>query len=399
MNRKSVESKVNKSLLFVSHSYSTFVKDQIEQVADHFSNLTVLARYNPFSEISNIFPIHRLRPFRKASIIDLSDKPSNVNVIVTPIFYVPTDSGYKTLGDKHFKIVDRKIERDNIRFDLIHSHFLWSAGYVGAKLKEKYNVPFVVTAHGYDIYDLPFRDNEWKEKISYVLNSADCIITVSNSNLKCIRELNAKTPVHVIPNGFRSDLFYPQDSKECRTKLNLPPDRMILLSVGCVYDEVKGGKYLIEAIREIVKYRRDILCIIIGSGALKNKLQKQINKAGLEDYIIFTEGRPHDEIPIWMNACDVFVLPSLRESFGIVQIEAMACGKPIIATYNGGSEEIIISDDYGLLCEPANSKKLAEYILIALDKEWDNNKIKKYAEKFTWKNVVKEIMETYSKVL
>ncbi len=399
MNKKSEESKVNKSLLFVSHNYSTFVKDQIEQVSDNFNNITVLSRYNPISEISNIFPIHRLRPFRKASIIDLSNKPSNVNVIVTPIFYLPIDSGYKNLGEKHFKIVDRKIERDNIRFDLIHSHFLWSAGYVGAKLKEKYNIPFVVTAHGYDIYDLPFRDNEWKEKIRYVLDSADCIITVSDSNLKCIRELNAKTPVQVMPNGFRRDLFYPQDSKECRKKLNLPLDRMILLSVGCVYDEVKGGKYLIEAIREIVKYRKEILCIIIGSGALKNKLQKQIEKAGLKNYIILVGGQPHNEISIWMNACDVFVLPSLRESFGVVQIEAMACGKPIVATYNGGSEEIIISDDYGYLCEPANSKKLAENILMALDKVWDDNKIKKYVEKFTWKNVVKEILETYSIVL
>ncbi|MCZ7355875.1 MAG: glycosyltransferase [Candidatus Methanoperedens sp.] len=399
MSKKSVESKVNKSLLFVSHSYSTFVKDQIEQVSDHFDNVTILSRYNPISEISNILPIHSLRPFKKASIIDLSDKPSNVNVIVTPIFYVPTDSGYKNLGEKHFKIVERKIERDNIRFDLIHSHFLWSAGYVGAKLKEKYNVPFVVTAHGYDIYDLPFRDNEWKEKIRYVLDSADCIITVSNSNLKCIRELNAKTPVHVIPNGFRSDLFYPQDSKECRKKLNLPLDRMILLSVGCVYDEVKGGKYLIEAIREIVKHRKDILCILIGSGELKNKLQKQIKKAELENYIILAGGRPHNEIPIWMNACDIFVLPSLNEGNPTVMFECLGCGKPFVGTKVGGVPEIIISEDYGLLAEPANSKDLAEKILIALDKDWDCEKIRAYAGRFTWENITKEILIIYQHVI
>jgi len=386
------------SILFVSHNYSTFVKDQIEQVSDHFNNITVLSRYNPISELSNIFPIHSLRPFRKASIIDLSDKPSNVNVIVTPIFYAPTDSGYKNLGEKHFKIVERKIKKENIRFNLIHSHFVWSAGYVGAKLKEKYNVPFVVTAHGYDIYDLPFRDNEWKEKIRYVLDFADCIITVSNSNLKCIRELNAKTPVHIIPNGFRSDLFYPQDSKECRKKLNLPLDRMILLSVGCVYDEVKGGKYLIEAIRELVKHRKDILCMILGSGELENKLQKQIKKAGLENYVKLAGRKPHNEIPIWLNACDVLVLPSLNEGNPTVMFECIGCGKPFVGTKVGGIPEIITSEDYGLLCEPADSEELARNLLMALDKEWNVKKILTYSAQFTWDEISKKILNVYSKI-
>jgi len=109
-------------------------------------------------------------------------------------------------------------------------------------------------------------------------------------------------------------------------------------------------------------------------------------------------GEPHNEILIWMNVCDVFVLPSLRESFGVVQIEAMACGRPVVATYNGGSEEVITSDDYGLLCEPANPGELAEKILIALDKEWDCEKIQKYAEQFTWENIVEGIMDVYKKV-
>lgn len=64
---------------------------------------------------------------------------------------------------------------------------------------------------------LPFRDEEWKEKIEYVLNTADYIITVSNSNLKCINKLNVKTPVKVIPNGFNSNLSYPKDPAEIFT--------------------------------------------------------------------------------------------------------------------------------------------------------------------------------------
>ena len=379
----------DKNLLVICNHHSTFVEAQTDVLSRDFSKINLLARQNLIAKIFN------LRAY--SNVIDLNDIPRNVNVIPTPILYLPTYSQYKKLGNKHFKTAEKAIKKNNIKFDLIHSHFVWSAGYVGAKLKEKYNVPFVVTAHGYDIYDLPFRDNEWRKKIEYVFNATDYVITVSNSNLECIKKLNVKTPVKVIPNGFRSDLFYLRELKECRKLLNLPLNKKIILTVGDL-GEVKGHKYLIGAMREVIKFRKDVLCIIVGSGKLKGKLKKQIKKTGLENYIMLAGGKPHNEIPIWMNACDVFVLPSLRESFGIVQIEAMACGKPVVATYNGGSEEIITSDDYGLLCEPANPKDLAEKILIALDKGWDREKIRKYAERFRWENIAKEILEVYEEV-
>lgn len=123
------------------------------------------------------------------------------------------------------------------------------------------------------------------------------------------------------------------------------------------------------------------------------------NKIKTEVYFITIEGKPHDEIPLWMNACDLFVLPSLRESFGVVQIEAMACGKPVVATRNGGSEEIITSEEYGLLVEPGDSEELAEKILMALDRKWDREAILKYAERYTWESISKEIMEIYYQIL
>ena len=100
-----------------------------------------------------------------------------------------------------------------------------------------------------------------------------------------------------------------------------------------------------------------------------------------------------------MNACDLFVLPSLSESFGVVQVEAMACGKPVVATRNGGSEEVITSDDYGLLVEPGDPDDLAEKILVGLDREWDREVILAYAERYTWENVAKEIVGVYEQVL
>ena len=392
-------SKLDKNkLLVTSHSYNSFQKDQIESLSSYLDCVYVLVRYNPIAEISRYIPVPALDNFKLDSKIDITNKPSNVNVYPTPILYAPIDSQYKKLGEKHFKVVEKLIKKNDITFDFIHSHFVWSAGYVGAKLKEKYNVPSVVTAHGHDIYDYPFRDREWKEKIEYVLNAADYVITVSDSNLECIKKLNVKTPVKVIPNGFSSDLFHQRDLEKCRKVLDAPLDKKIVLSVGHLF-EVKGHKYLIEAMREVVKHRKDVLCIIVGEGKLKNKLEKQIKKAGLENYVKLADGRPHNEIPIWLNACDVFVLPSLNEGNPTVMFEAFGCGKPFVGTKVGGIPEIITSDDYGLLAEPANPKELAEKILTALDKEWDNEKIRYYAERFTWENIVEEILDVYTQVL
>ena len=99
-----------------------------------------------------------------------------------------------------------------------------------------------------------------------------------------------------------------------------------------------------------------------------------------------------------MNACDVFVLPSLNEGNPTVMFECLGCGKPFIGTSVGGVPDVINSEAYGLLVEPANPKDLAEKILIGLDKEWDYKKIRGYAEQFTWEDTAKEIVKVYNTV-
>lgn len=386
-----------KNILYLCHTYSTFQKDSIEASAIWFKKIYVIVRLNAFADLLQKLPIETLKNIT-CSQLDTTKTPSNISLYQTPIWYLPGNSFYRNLGVKHYETADRVIEKNSIHFDIIHAHFTWSAGYVGACLKRKYDIPFVVTGHGYDIYSLPFKDDKWREKIEYVLNTADHIITVSQSNLDCIKKLDVSTPVTVIPNGFRSDLFYPRNPSECKKALNLPLDKKIILTVGNL-EPVKGQTHLVEAIQRIIQERKDILCVIVGTGKLRTALERQIRSLGLEDYVMFAGGKPHDEIPLWMNACDVFVLPSLRESFGIVQIEAMACGKPVVATRNGGSEEVVISDEYGLLVEPADPEDLAEKILVVLDREWDRGTILAYAERFTWDNVVKNITAIYRDLL
>jgi glycosyltransferase involved in cell wall biosynthesis len=389
----------DKNLLLITHNYRTYVKDPTDIISHYFNQINVCVRHNPIADVSNIIPINYLKLSTKKHRIDLTNKPKNLNVIPTPVFYLPTEKGYKKLGEKHFRVVNKIIQKHNIVFDIIHAHFTWSAGYVGTKLKEKYDRPLVITTHGYGIYDLPYRDEEWKKKIEHVLKSADCIIAVSDSILFLIKKMGVETPVKVIPNGFSNKIFYPQNKEECRKKINLPLDRKIILNVGDLYGKVKGHRYLIEAMVEVVKHRKDVLCIIIGSGKLKNELEAQIKKSCLKDSIKLVGGKAHGEIPIWINACDAFVLPSLNEANPTVMFECLGCGKPFVGTKVGGVPEIITSEDYGLLCEPANPEYLSEKILIALDKDWDNEMIRKYAERFRWPNITKEMLKTYDGLL
>lgn len=96
--------------------------------------------------------------------------------------------------------------------------------------------------------------------------------------------------------------------------------------------------------------------------------------------------------------CDVFVLPSLNEGNPTVMFECLGRGKPFVGTKVGGIPEIIVSDDYGLLCDPAKPKELAENILLALDTNWDSNLLNTYSTQFTWDEISKQILQIYSQV-
>jgi len=290
------------------------------------------------------------------------------------------------------------IRKNDIQFDLIHAHFTWPSGAVAVKLKENLGIPVVITEHSSRTFSDavskkdPLMINTW--------HKADAIIRVRKGDLSQFIKLNIQPKkIFFIPNGYNEEKFYPQNYELSRNTLGLPVNKKIILNVANLYSEIKGHKYLIDAMAEVIRKSNNVIAIIVGSGKLKAEIQNQINGLGLNDFVILVGEKPHNEISLWMNACDIFVLPSLIESFGIVQIEAMACGKPVVATRNGASEEIIISNKYGLLVNPADPKDLAEKVLMVLDREWDRETIFKYVESYKWKNIIVEILRIYERTL
>ncbi len=190
------------------------------------------------------------------------------------------------------------------------------------------------------------------------------------------------------------------DKFEARLKLGIPQDKKVLLNVANLVP-VKGQKYLIESMKKIARVEDNVVLYIIGNGPLRKELETQIRRLNLEGTVRIVGARPpHSEIPLWMNAANLFVLPSLSEGNPTVMFEALGgVGLPFVGTAVGGVPEIITSEDYGLLCPPKDPECLAEKILIALEKDWDREKIRKYAERFTWDSIVKKVLGVYSEVL
>lgn len=390
----------DKNLLVLSHTYNSFVKDPVEVMAKDFNRIYVLVRLHPLAELGNIIPLpffRRRAKYSKRYSIDLTDKPDNVEIFTVPFFYLPFKNIYLKAGKRHASKALEVIEKNNLKFDLIHAHFAWSAGYAAVKIKEKYNKPLVITGHGYDIYKLPLRSEKFKNEIVKVFNSADQVLTVSDENNEHLKGMGVKN-VKVFPNGYATNIFYYKNKQECREKLQLPINKKIILTIGNL-EEVKGYEYLIKALEMVRQKDSNFLCLHIGAGSLEGRLRKTVKEKGLESHIQFLGRQPHNELIDYFGASDFFVSSSLAEGNPTVMFESLGCGKPFIGTKVGGVPEIISSEDYGLLCDSGDEKALAENILKALDKDWNTEKILSYAEEFSWENICKNIEGVYKDLL
>ena len=385
----------DQDLLIVCHNYDTFVKSQVDPLAAAFDNVTVLVRYNPIAEVSEYLPIQWLRPYRKDAKVDLDAVPENVTVALTPLLYLPTDRGYEKLGAKHARALGDQVERLGIDPDLIHAHFTWTAGYAATRLGTEYDVPTVVTVHAN-------RDRLLEEYSSGTAGiyetwrTADAVIRVNERDVPLLERYSDE--VHAIPNGFSRDRYRLLDRHDAREALGVDPDRTVIFTLGTLKRR-KGHRYLLEAMEHVVETHPEALCVIGGQGETIRDLKRRRRNLGLTDHVEILGYVPEGNVDVWMNACDVFCLPSLSEGNPTVMFEALGCGKPYLGTDVGGVGEIVTSEEYGLLCEPADPEGLATILTEGLAREWDTRRIREYAEEFTWENVTREIEGIYADAL
>lgn len=377
--------------------YNPTILSFIEEQINEMSKLVEAVVMCPKEIFLPVNKTNRINRKRDLSFPDMEIKGQ------TKIFYPKSYRYLPGLNKKlsqYLKILSIffTIKKFHIDFDLIHSHFAYFAGFLGMGISKLTNKSLVITVHGTDIHTrLPNGSKLEKKNIKKSLEAASKVIAVSNS-LKDIvlKKTNIdESKICVISDGLNIDLFKPATNMIHEKILDFKSNQIILFIGNLV--PVKGIPYLIEAFKKICQEFPDLRLLIVGDGPEKQKLLAQAN--GFEDKIKFLGKIIHKEMNSIIPHCDLLCLPSLNEGFGIVLIEAMACGKPVVASLTGGIPDIVTSDDVGFLVQPGDVSGLANAIKKALLKKWDSKKIRERAYEFNWNNVTNKILSVYQEIL
>jgi len=302
---------------------------------------------------------------------------------------------------------DLTIVADKIDSDIVHTH-TWYASYAGYLTKILYKIPFVITCHSLE----PLRP--WKqeqlgngyflstelEKIG--IESADKIIAVSKMMKQdIIQNFNVKEDkIEVIHNGIDLNKWKPTYTDYTLKQYGINKD--YILFVGRTTKQ-KGMIHLIDAVDHIDK---SVLVVICTSGAdTKEYADEVTKKVSTKKNIIFINILLKEEqyIELYSQA-KVFVCPSVYEPFGIINLEAMACKKPVVATNVGGIPEVVIPDQTGILIEPEKPQQIADavnYLLKNPDiaKKMGEKGRQRVEQFFSWSMIANYTKSLYEKIL
>lgn len=272
-----------------------------------------------------------------------------------------------------------KLVRHNGRLDIIHAQG-YLLGVPAVILKKFYKVPVIITEHWYG-FPLHMLNFFARARARFAMNRAQVILPVSKNLEESIRSYGIKNNFKVVPNTVNTEIFYPSLQKEKR-------GQKVILFVGRLVP-VKGISYLLRTLAKVRQKRQDFFLDIVGDGSERKRYEELSGQLGLNQIVKFYGFKSNEEVAKFMRRSDFFVQTSVYETFGVVYIEAIASGLPIIATNTGGIPEII-NKDIGILVPPKDIDALNEAIDYMLDHYQDYSplKISQYAEnRFGYKTV------------
>jgi len=276
-------------------------------------------------------------------------------------------------------------------FDVIHAQWSLSAG-VALLSRIIWGIPIVVTLHGSDIFQAT-KGKFISHVTSYILHKCNRVVVVSKALKKYIREeITTSVDIVVIPDGIDTNRWYP--SGEQREK--------IILYVGALTKN-KGVEYLIKAMPAVIRQYPSYHLVIVGEGLERKNLEKTVIEFDFDKTSVnFTGALPPDDVKRWMQQAKLLVLPSKHEGLGVVLLEAMACGTPVVASKVGGIVDII-SNEVGCLVPSSDPLALSRAICGVLEHEqqWQQmsgNALNK-ARNYDWGRVSLHIVNTYRQVL
>jgi D-inositol-3-phosphate glycosyltransferase len=295
---------------------------------------------------------------------------------------------------------------EGARYEVVHSHY-WLAGLAGVILQERWGVPHVTMFHtlGEVKNRASLSENEPLLRIS-----AEAAIVVKADRVICATEIEKSQLVHlynaeperieVIPLGVDIDRFRPLDKGKARQQLGFA-DEKIVLFVGRL-EPLKGVDILLNA-AAMLESDVDCSVLIVGgdesSHAQVAHLQGLASDLGIEHRVAFTGAVDHETLPLFYNAADVCVVPSHYESFGLVAVEAMACGVPVVASRVGGLTGTVKDGEIGYLVPWLCPEPFAERMEMLLENESLRRNLGEAAReavtRYRWENVASRVLQLY----
>lgn len=286
-----------------------------------------------------------------------------------------------------------KLGLDDRSFDAVDAHYFYPDGVAGARVAQALGLPLVVSARGSDINligDIPFA----RRAMVGVAHRAQAIVAVSEA-LRA-RMIGIGMPpdrIHVLRNGVDTRMFAPAPRAEARKRLGIALDGPLVLGVGNLVAE-KGFELLIATLASLP----DVRALIVGDGPLRGALQRQA-EASVPGRVDFRSAMPQAELRWAYAAADVLALPSLREGWPNVLLEALACGTPVVAADVGGVREIVSAEAPGRVVEGRDPGAWTRAIRSLLSSPPQADQARHYASRFGWDDVVARQCELYESVV
>jgi len=296
----------------------------------------------------------------------------------------------KIRREYHFKKLFKAYISKNGIPDIVHLHSFFY-GHLAIWIKKEYNIPYVVTEHSTTFA----RDLLSHSEIQYastVYKNADKTLAVSKE-FKILLKEKTKVNFDYLPNIVNVDFFKQVQNKSNRSNIRF-------ITIGQL-EPKKNQVMLIKAFKLAFEKEKDVELIIVGEGGEHQNLTKLIRNLNLEQNVTLYGKASREEIKELLHTSDIFVLSSFYETFGVVLIEALSCGLPLISTKSGGPESIITNKNIGTLSE------IDEDALVSAMKNtynnlnsYDSTYLQKYVEeKFSEKAVVSQLINIYREIV
>lgn len=308
------------------------------------------------------------------------------------------------------------VQSEDIDYDIIYSHY-WLSGWVARELRREWQVPIVHMYHTLGVMKNRIASGavevETSKRIDLEIEIAayaDRLIASTPAEREQLETLYAADPsrITVISPGVDTDHFYPMTSQNARTYIGVPPKDWVVLFVGRIA-RLKGIDTLIRAIallaHECPTWIQQMCVPIIGGDPSSNedaemeRLKEMCTELGLSDLITFLGARDQDQLRYYYNAADFVVMPSRYESFGMVALEAMACGRPVVASDVGGLAHLVRDGETGFLVPEDDPARLAMTIARLLqDDELRvhlGEQAVAWAQQYCWPRIAEQLLSTF----